>query len=90
MNKIDQIIEIDNIEMEHIPSMIDFLQSGLEICFMSAVDFTGSNGIPTAKDSLHYFNNKSASIYEQSLSTVGEILLEYDEDKKVPLYGFGA
>ena len=22
--------------------------------------------------------------------SVGEVLLEYDEDKKVPLYGFGA
>ena len=29
-----------------IPSFIEFIMGGMEICFIAAIDFTGSNGNP--------------------------------------------
>lgn len=54
-----------------------------------AVDFTGSNGNPTSSNSLHYLNPSALNTYEQAIFSVGEILLNYDADKLVPMYGFG-
>lgn len=28
--------------------------------------------------------------YQQAMQAVGQILLDYDDDKQVPMYGFGA
>ena len=38
------------------PSFLQFVQAGLDINFMVAVDFTGSNGNPAMASSLHYCN----------------------------------
>jgi len=69
-------------------SFMDYLRGGCEFNLIVAVDFTGSNGDPRDKDSLHYCGS-SPNQYERAMRTVGNILLSYDHDKKVPLYGFG-
>ena len=56
---------------------------------MIAVDFTGSNGHPTSPSSLHFINPNGYNQYQSALHAVSEILLNYDSDKEVPLYGFG-
>ena len=56
---------------------------------MTCIDFTASNGIPTDKKSLHHTVG-GQSPYEKALSSVANILLDYDYDKLVPVYGFGA
>lgn len=55
-----------------------------------AIDFTGSNGDPNQKTSLHYINNNKLNQYQAAISAVGNILLNYDSDKKIPAFGFGA
>jgi hypothetical protein len=57
---------------------------------ITCIDFTGSNGIQTAPSSLHYVTANKMSPYEQALYEVSKILLDYDFDKLVPTYGFGA
>ena len=57
---------------------------------MVAIDFTGSNGEPHDSNSLHYHKEGQKNQYETALNLVSEILLNYDHDKKVPIYGFGA
>lgn len=65
----------------------------MNIALFVGIDFTGSNGIPTDPNSLHYLNpgqpNKR-NAYQEAILSAGEILLDYDSDKMVPVYGFGA
>ena len=53
------------------------------------MDFTASNGNPCDPASLHYLNPCGMNQYEDALNAVGDILLNYDTDKLVPMFGFG-
>lgn len=68
----------------------EFFDSGMQLALVVGIDFTHSNLPFHDKDSLHYFKGTSKSYYEIALQEVGGILLQYDYDKKVPVYGFGA
>eukprot|EP00828_Plagiopyla_frontata_P030574 TRINITY_DN3990_c0_g1_i2.p1 TRINITY_DN3990_c0_g1~~TRINITY_DN3990_c0_g1_i2.p1 ORF type:complete len:244 (-),score=35.50 TRINITY_DN3990_c0_g1_i2:74-805(-) len=58
---------------------------------MIAIDFTGSNGNPSKPNSLHYLNTSGQyNQYQSALYEVSEILLYYDYDKNIPMFGFGA
>ena len=48
---------------------------------MLAVDFTASNGKSWSPNSLHYQNPYQPNQYQQSMRSVGEILMHYDSDK---------
>ena len=82
-------------------SFLDYVAAGLEICVMVGIDFTRSNGDPRVPDSLHSFipttDEKSIlyvsgprNDYALVLRSVLEILQQYDSDKQIPVYGFGA
>lgn len=68
---------------------MDYINGGCEFNLMIAVDFTESNLIPSDPASLHHLRQDRYNDYEKALYGVGEILLNYDSDKRVPLYGFG-
>jgi len=68
----------------------DFIQNGLQLALVTCIDFTASNGVITDKKSLHYIAGSNKSPYEKALEAVTNILLDYDYDKLVPVYGFGA
>ena len=53
-----------------------------------AIDYTGSNRDPRLPESLHYIH-VPCNEYMSALQSVGAILLEYDHDKSVPMFGFG-
>lgn len=55
-----------------------------------AIDFTGSNGTPTSPNSLHFMNPMNPNQYQIAIQAVAQILLNYDSDKKIPAFGFGA
>lgn len=55
-----------------------------------AIDFTGSNGIPTSPSSLHYMDPNKPNQYQSAIQAVAQILLNYDSDKRIPAFGFGA
>lgn len=57
---------------------------------ITCIDFTGSNGDPKYPTSLHYMNPQQPNEYQQAITSVCDILLNYDWDKTVPVYGFGA
>jgi hypothetical protein len=57
---------------------------------ITAIDFTGSNGIPTYPTSLHYMNPLKPNQYQIVLDSVLRVLLNYDSDKRIPVFGFGA
>lgn len=53
------------------------------------IDFTASNKKPSESDSLHR-KCREGSAYEMALRNALKILLDYDEDKLIPTYCFGA
>jgi len=71
-------------------TFVDYLRGGTQLNIMVAIDFTGSNGNPSRSDSLHYKSMDPPNQYYQAISSVCPIVLKYDFDQLVPLYGFGA
>ena len=72
------------------PTFLDYLRGGLQLNLSVAIDFTGSNGVPTYPTSLHYLNPTKPNQYQSAIMAVGNILLDYDYDKMIPAFGFGA
>ena len=69
-------------------SFIDYLRGGMQINLTVAIDFTGSNGLPSAPNSLHYLG-PNANQYETAIRACGDIVAYYDYDQKFPAFGFG-
>ena len=63
---------------------------GCQIGLSIAVDFTGSNGDPNKRGSLHYKHDMANNEYLQAIKSVGNILQYYDTDKQIPVFGYGA
>ena len=88
-------LTVDQASFRRKASFLQFVQSGLELNFMVAIDFTGSNGDPTYPNSLHHcdpnaFAHGGMNEYERTIAMVGDVLEFYDTDRQYPVYGFGA
>ncbi len=68
-------------------SIIHQLSTGLTISAVVAIDFTGSNGNPKEKHSLHYLDGNNQ--YRNAIRSIIPIIDQYDSDGKYPVYGFG-
>ncbi|EGR30079.1 hypothetical protein IMG5_142720 [Ichthyophthirius multifiliis] len=84
-------LQLINFNLTERPTFLDYIRGNTQINVVLAVDFTASNGAIQQPNSLHYINpnNQQLNQYQQAILSVGEILLDYDFDKKVPCYGFG-
>ncbi|XP_077983469.1 copine-3-like [Glandiceps talaboti] len=71
-------------------SFLDYILGGCQINFTVGIDFTGSNGDPNHPSSLHYISPGYPNQYAQAISTVGNVIQDYDSDKLFPALGFGA
>merc|ERR1719225_896675 len=82
---------LQTISIVTVPSFLDFIQTGTQVNFTVAVDFTGSNGNPQDSRSLHY-NDPSGrpNQYVTAIRAVGDVIQDYDHDKQFPALGFGA
>ena len=89
LNKQAGQLKLVYIELKSKPSFLDYVSSGLDLCFHVAVDFTASNGNPAQPSSLHYQGNEENQ-YVQALVNVGRICEDYDTDKLITAFGFGA
>jgi hypothetical protein len=84
-------IYVKEARIQHYPSFLEMLKNGLQINMAVAVDFTGSNGDPRQPNSLHYMGNPTQpNHYVRAIGDVARILLDYDTDKMVAAFGFGA
>ena len=84
-------IILENMQIYSRPTFVDYLRGGLQLNLSVAVDFTASNGIPSSQSSLHFLNQYGGlNFYQQAIMSIGNILLNYDSDKKIPAFGFGA
>ena len=55
-----------------------------------AIDFTGSNGYPQWKDSLHYIKDGFINKYEKAIREHYKIISPYNKNDKYNVYGFRA
>lgn len=85
-------LRVHSTKQTPIPAFADYLKSGHQVSLIGAVDFTFSNGPCNLSSSLHYLDPDDAkpNQYMQAIRAVGNILDQYDSDKKYPFYGFGA
>jgi hypothetical protein len=83
-------IVLEQFSLYQRPSFVDYLRGGVELNMIVAIDFTGSNGSPKYPTSLHYMNNIAPNQYQLAIAAITQILLNYDSDKRIPAFGFGA
>ena len=81
---------LDNSEIKEHFTFLDFIAAGVRIGLSIGIDFTGSNGHPLDKGTLHYINGPKPSDYERAIRACGDIVAYYDYDQLFPVYGFGA
>ena len=80
-----------NSELVKEHTFIDFLRGGTQLSLTIGIDFTGSNGNPRDRDSLHGINDQGKpNQYQLAIRTCGDILAYYDYDQTFPVYGYGA
>lgn len=85
------IVMLQDFTLISVPSFLDYIQGGTQVNFTVAVDFTGSNGNPNDPRSLHYKDPSGRpNQYVTAITSVGEIIQDYDYDKQFPALGFGA
>ncbi|ESO91349.1 hypothetical protein LOTGIDRAFT_209681 [Lottia gigantea] len=84
------IITFLNFGIEQQHSFIDYIRGGMQMNFTVAIDFTASNGNPHDPTSLHYLSPYHLNQYAAAITSVGEIIQDYDSDKLFPALGFGA
>jgi hypothetical protein len=67
-----------------------YAESGVEIDFGVAIDFTSSNGDPREPSSYHYQGEGTMNDYEETISAIGKALAVYSTTQQYPVWGFGA
>jgi hypothetical protein len=68
---------------------LEYLEKGLQISVMCAIDYTGSNGVYTMPNSKHYIASSTPNQYEQAIRACGSVIAYYDFDQYFPVFGFG-
>lgn len=68
---------------------VDYLKGKLNLSAMTCIDFTASNQA-IRNNQLHRVNNFELNEYQQAIAAVCKIILDYDHDQLVPMFGFGA
>jgi len=84
-------IVVKSIKIEQDNTFLDYVRGGLKINLAVAVDLTDSNGVASCPTSLHHIHpDNGENAYTTAMHTVGEILQDYNYDKKIMGLGFGA
>ena len=82
------LVEVMDINVRTIPSFLDYINAGIDMNLLIGIDFTASNGNPQYQNSLHYIHH-NGNQYIHAIEEVGKIILNFDSDQEVPLFGFG-
>ena len=66
-----------------------YVTQNLNISMITCIDFTASNGYVDFEFSLHHIKEEGLNDYQKVIQSVCEILIDYDKDKLIQVYGFG-
>ena len=80
-------LRVHTCNIQNLPKFSHYLMDKYSFGLICALDFTISNGSQNTPTSLHYKSDTNQ--YTTALKAVGDILNQYDNDKKYPVFGFG-
>ncbi|XP_031565883.1 copine-9-like [Actinia tenebrosa] len=83
------LIRVLSCHVDRIFSLLDYIRGGCQIRMACALDFTLSNGEPSSSNSLHCMAHEQNQ-YIRTIEALGPILTYYDQEKRIPSFGFGA
>jgi len=69
---------------------VEYISNGCEIETEIAIDFCSSNGNPMTPGTLHFHSSSSMNEYQFAIKSLLKILLKYNSDSSVSVFGFGA
>lgn len=69
---------------------VEYISNGCEIETEIAIDFTSSNGNPMTPGTLHFHSASGMNEYQCAIKSLLKILLKYNSDCSVSVFGFGA
>ncbi|CAN8072077.1 unnamed protein product [Agarophyton chilense] len=84
------VLLLNNRTMTEDRTFLDYIIGGCDMSLVIAIDFTASNGDPSQRGTLHFFDSMEPNEYELAIRAVGDILAAYSADQRFPAYGFGA
>jgi hypothetical protein len=67
----------------------DHLRDGLTLNFVVGIDFSLSNELISAQNSLHRLSDTVQNRYETSLDAIGSVILPYSKEELIEVIGFG-
>jgi len=82
------LVSIKNLQEKEKFEFLEFLFNGLQLNLIIGIDHTSSNEKSDPAKHLHTTDFKHNQ-YVKAISCVSSVLLDYDDDKLVPIYGFG-
>eukprot|EP01017_Pseudomicrothorax_dubius_P007006 TRINITY_DN12114_c0_g1_i2.p1 TRINITY_DN12114_c0_g1~~TRINITY_DN12114_c0_g1_i2.p1 ORF type:complete len:513 (-),score=66.55 TRINITY_DN12114_c0_g1_i2:35-1573(-) len=68
---------------------LDYIMGGTQLNAMIAIDYTVSNKDPRRRIDRHQLTPHRLNDYQLAINKIVDILLAYDNDKKIPVYGYG-
>lgn len=80
-------LRIDKMHITEEISFLDYIRNGTQMHFAVAVDFTASNLPHSDPNSLHHLSHNRMNQYEMALSSVGQIIQNYDSSQLFPAFG---
>lgn len=84
------VVELLSFSIREEFTFLDYISGGMQMHFTVAVDFTSSNGDRKEPTSLHFLYPERPNEYTLAIQAVGEVIQDYDSDKRFPALGFGA
>ncbi|CAB9510120.1 Nicotinic receptor-associated protein 1 [Seminavis robusta] len=71
-------------------SLSEFMDSGGQIDFSVAIDYTSSNGNPLEPGTLHFQSEETFNDYEETITCIGNAIDKYSKSSEYSVWGFGA
>lgn len=82
--------ERKSLKIEGKYDFLDLLESGLKLSVITCIDFTASNIHTYNQVSLHQVHKDCLNEYQSAIASLCSVLVNYDEDKLISVFGFGA
>ena len=83
------ILEVNDFCINPNITFVDYLRGGTQLSVFIAIDFTSSNKDPWDAEYLHHKGKKHSNPYSEAISAICPIVLNYDFDQLVSIFGFG-
>ena len=91
--KVATTLHFDYFQTFRVPTLAEYMNGGVDMCYSLAIDFSGSNGTSSSMFAHHTSDPhkkmaQAADLYLDAISEVGGVMTAYDNDGLFPAFGF--